>query len=368
MAKYREISIRVLMVAVSVCVTLLFIDFLVFKLFYSKTAKYPQHMYQLDDTRGYSLAPNFRGEIIKATRTPVKTNGNGYRDIEWTFGKEFRILVVGDSFTFGTGMEMEKGFVHKIRNKVAGRAAIYNAGVGGYGPPHILGTIIKECRVLKPRHIFYMYFFNDLRWDKVDVSATTVVNGYLASRLTNYGKTEISKSELRKKADGHNHQKAVSWSFASTLALINLRRFTSERSIHPRQIIERLFSDNIVSDSYKIRYMSTNDSRSYAPENIVRAKDIIQKMDEASRQCGARFTMVLLPSYAESYYGFMEPATKRLMNKLSTTEISVLVLHDKTEPGVNLVLDGDAHYSEAGTEFVANKFEEYLKEQYPELR
>ena len=80
-------------------------------------------LYQTDDTRGFIHVP--RTDVVLKAKVPyrVTINSRGYRDREWDFSSPFRVLVAGDSFTYGQGLPVEEGFVRKAEHMLAGRAA-----------------------------------------------------------------------------------------------------------------------------------------------------------------------------------------------------------------------------------------------------
>ena len=72
----------------------------------------------------------------------IRTNSAGFRGPELPGTKragEFRILLLGDSYTFGFGVGDEDTFAHRLqemidsRAGVAGRVSVINAGVSAYG-------------------------------------------------------------------------------------------------------------------------------------------------------------------------------------------------------------------------------------------
>lgn len=354
------------LLSVSCYIGLMVVDAALDILLFKQTGRQPQGLYRVDETRGYALSPSFSGVIRKATETPVRTNAHGYRDTEWTFDQPFRVLVVGDSFTFGSGMPIEQGFVFKARALMKGKAAFYNAGVGGYGVAHVLATIRKECPVVGPRHIFYMYFQNDTRWDNMRPEALTVRDGYLASRFVDQGRRELSDAEIS--AAIEKSLNSSDWSLGRTLRLFSIRRFFSERQLHPRQLLERLFSVKKLEQDYTTRYIATANTDAYPPENASKAAAMIETMKSEASKCGAGFSMVVLPGYAEAYYGTIEPATERLMKALAGKDVETLDLRKHVARGTNLSLVGDGHYNADATAWTADWLRKELLRLYPELR
>lgn len=96
----------------------------------------------------YTLRPNSSAEFLrKKTRgipeamIPVRISSQGLRDREYGPREpdEFRIFLLGDSFTMGWALEVEYGYVKELGKRLqnAGlpcRVSVLNGGCGGYGP------------------------------------------------------------------------------------------------------------------------------------------------------------------------------------------------------------------------------------------
>jgi len=102
---------------------------------------------------------NFRGKLISAEyRNAIKTNNLGFRaDIDYNPEKDgrFRIMILGDSFTFGQGVEKEQVYSsvlgRMIENKLGIKTECMNMGVIGYGT-------LQEIKVFRK----YSHFNPDL--------------------------------------------------------------------------------------------------------------------------------------------------------------------------------------------------------------
>jgi hypothetical protein len=91
-------------------------------------------------------------------------NSLGYRDIEWTdemvTGK-FKVMVVGDSFVYGDGIEDPKDrFSDILADKLGDDYAVFNVGFGGTNTKHHIEAIINYPYV--PDLIILSYFINDI--------------------------------------------------------------------------------------------------------------------------------------------------------------------------------------------------------------
>ena len=100
---------------------------------------YPEGLIVPDDTLGHRYRPRFAGHFAAPRYRDVEihTNGFGFRDQPWgekTAGTP-RVLVLGDSITFGSPLAVEQRFSDQAENMLAegGRPVeLCNAGVNGF--------------------------------------------------------------------------------------------------------------------------------------------------------------------------------------------------------------------------------------------
>lgn len=104
-----------------------------------------RQMHQLDEKLGYRLVPHFAMNYQTSDFTSsIKINSEGLRDREYPKTKDlktFRILVLGDSFTFGLGVNIEESYPKVLETMLnqsskgsgARTYEVINAGVAGYG-------------------------------------------------------------------------------------------------------------------------------------------------------------------------------------------------------------------------------------------
>lgn len=112
----------------------------------------------------YELKPNVvLGEGL------IRTNGMGFRDYEFTMPKPpgvYRIIVVGDSITFGWFQKSENTYP-KVLEQMLNQAAparryeVFNMGVGGYNAAQELELIKTKALSLSPDLIVVGYCVND---------------------------------------------------------------------------------------------------------------------------------------------------------------------------------------------------------------
>lgn len=108
------------------------------------------------------LRPNNRSRFkMLEFDTTVITNSYGLRDNEVDFSKP-RILCMGDSFTFGFGVENDEAFCAVLERLFQGKYDFLNGGfAGGFAPDTYALWLSKHLDSLSPQGIVVCLFQND---------------------------------------------------------------------------------------------------------------------------------------------------------------------------------------------------------------
>jgi lysophospholipase L1-like esterase len=115
---------------------------------------------------GYLHKPSFEGTLVGA---PVKINARGLRDRELPYekpGSVFRILCLGDSVTFGWGVQGETTFARGLeallnRDRAPEKFQVINAGVGGYNTVQEAAFYRTEARKYASDLVLLFFTVND---------------------------------------------------------------------------------------------------------------------------------------------------------------------------------------------------------------
>lgn len=133
----------------------------------------------------------------------------------------------------------------------------------------------------------------------------------------------------------------------------------TERAIHPLQ----LFGRSLGVD--KARYIQTG-NKNYGVDNVRTVASHILEMRDTAAACGAGFTMMVLTSSNEDFFGTVEPATELLISELNG-RVRIIDIRKFTRTGIDLRQWYDRHYGPAGTDLVSNVLAGYVLGLYPEL-
>lgn len=113
-------------------------------------------------TLGWELIPGARG--YDATGYHVAINAAGFRDREWAPAKPpgvRRVAVLGDSFMFGMGVEVEATLPRQLEARLGPGHEVMNFGVVGYNVYQCEVTLRDKALGFAPDQVVYAAFFND---------------------------------------------------------------------------------------------------------------------------------------------------------------------------------------------------------------
>ena len=112
---------------------------------------HPRYLFQPAEVSGYTLRPNFQGwQVAPGREFAVRTviDSRGLRDHRHTAPPRPLVLALGDSMTFGEGVQVEQTFSALLEARTG--IQVVNAGVPGYGSPQMLARFRGLSRSLRP--------------------------------------------------------------------------------------------------------------------------------------------------------------------------------------------------------------------------
>ena len=140
---------------------------------WQRAVKYHQHVLYLmlpDSPLEYALRPgvNRENEVVESgIKWSYQLNADGFRGDEFDVQSDKkRVLFVGDSYTFGWGVDQQEVLPYQLEQLLAGTpyaidAEIYNLGVPGYNTLqefHLLNQVIDRY---SPELVMLGYVMND---------------------------------------------------------------------------------------------------------------------------------------------------------------------------------------------------------------
>jgi len=188
-SKHYNRTIPIFMPLVSVFITTLLIE-IVLRVTYVPPAKVMQgpdlrngEYYQSDQLLGWRPRPNVQGmhNIPGQFSSTFRTNSQGLRGArEFSFerGEATRMVVVGDSFTWGYGVNDEDVYVSKLAELLP-KVEIINLGVTAYGPSQELEYFKSEGIRYRPDIVVLSFCLNDIE----EYEYKSVKNGIVRSAI-----------------------------------------------------------------------------------------------------------------------------------------------------------------------------------------
>lgn len=195
-------------------------------------------IYREDPELGWTLLPGYRGAHMEHdAAVPTTTNQEGFRGPEWDparAGAALRVLALGDSCTFGRGVEDGDTWPAQLEARLRARgldAAAWNAGVMGY-------DTVAEARLLRrlgprvrPQVVVVMWLPNDATepWEEAR-RASQVIDGQLVNDLEKY-------LEWKGKIEHRGLHRSALYRFVNTRAkLLRAARFDWSGQVGPEQL------------------------------------------------------------------------------------------------------------------------------------
>ncbi|MCZ6594938.1 MAG: SGNH/GDSL hydrolase family protein, partial [Bacteroidetes bacterium] len=280
----------------------------------------------------------------------LSTNSYGLRDREYPLNKDsdtFRILILGDSYTFGWGVKIERIFPKLVEQDLnleytKPRVGVINCGVYGYGTQHQYKFMRKYGYRLKPDLVIIaMDFLHDIRKNNADYyyfDADKIVRGStscFAQRSRAITQYIPFSSFLR----GHSH----------------LFRYVGEN-------IQKLY--NHANSHKKPNANKEIDKKKYDLDNTI---NLFRRLHNELAQKGIEFAIVILPEFNTLIK--VEPFDKKLLFSfeefLSNEPIPYLSMQEIFERRSNraeLTFEYSHHFNSSGHRFIAQQILKFLDE------
>jgi hypothetical protein len=157
---------KLLFISIPFLATLALLD-IAYRIFIEPADVVPREIGRFDRTLGWSLMPNASGSSSRTgQKITYRINSKGLRDDETDYAKPagtFRIVLLGDSRTFGYAVPIEKHFSKLIEGYFA-HVEVINMGVSGFGVDQELLFLRSEGFRYQPDLVIaYVAHFGDQR-------------------------------------------------------------------------------------------------------------------------------------------------------------------------------------------------------------
>lgn len=286
----------------------------------------------------------------------VRINRQGFRaDQEFSFEKPAgmkRILLLGDSFTMASEVNIEDSFGAVLQRKLKEKGIeteVINMGVSGFSPAEQLVVLENKGLAFKPDAVIVGFFINDYG-DSIRTDLYRLRNGELSVHKKEYAPVGRIQDWLR-------HIPFYAWISQHSYFYNYVNRILSLR------VKGRLEDQNREQIQ---KGLGTQDRNAY---EIDLAYALVKKMIDVTHRQGAAFILMDIPTY-------WNERSVKFMDRFKEGEIDLFVdalsLFKKSKSNRLIYRPhGDRHWTELGHqivgEYLAEKLEPKLAQKKPEF-
>jgi hypothetical protein len=339
--RYKRLGFRVLAVVGSAVLTL-FLAEAAARLFLRSGPAANRTPFMMLTPAGYRLIPgNRRSRYFRMNGRTVNlgVNSLGFRgpEISSREGNHKRVLFLGDSIVFGTGVEPDQTIPAMLQQYLSPHAEVINAGVPGLSLSDEAALLAEWADVLQPDVVLVGFYLNDFQTSPFRGDRLAWM-GPSAISAINFGR---SRSLLFSSAVGIYLRSPDGWEENENW--INLLR--ERRWVDDRQAFLELIGG-----------AGADFEAAWREDEWAAAEDQLVRMWSVCDAIGARMAIVLFPvaiqvesSVADD---FPQQKMKALASRRGFSEIDILSGLPKGAKGRRLFYD-HCHYTPEGAAYVA---------------
>lgn len=203
----RRLKRRILIIFVYV---LPFVVFFFIGESYLRIRGYPQYIRTFpgqyeNDPGGVEWAePDpFLGWVISKKVDWAEANQQGFRDAKDfskinLYSEKIRVMILGDSFMWGTGVELNENVPNLLQSKLQDRYEFFNISVPGWGIDQMYLAYMQYRKIIEPDIIILAFIDDDVKrvleayriWERMNKPSFAIKNDSLIPR------TSASKSQI----------------------------------------------------------------------------------------------------------------------------------------------------------------------------
>lgn len=303
-----------------------------------------QGMYENGDVVPVRMTPGYTGVFDDGiVAADVVINSKGERDDEprpehpWAD----RVLLLGDSQTWGHGIAREDMIDSQVEALSNGTLDAYNLSVPGYGAGDIYDRY-TESQWWTGKTVVYNFFVNDLQNDNVERNLLVVYDGFPLPRLRPDGEPftppqwDRMIADVRKNGVRGGEQNP----FRLTFTLVRLRK-----------MVGRALDRDAMLSGYP--------DFEFGPNNVELVLDVTERMRALAMERGAeRFFVVVIPAVGEASAGEYSKWTRAYVEGLRARDFDAVELLGTIER--RHYYDHDPHIDAEGSKFVAQAIVDHV--------
>jgi hypothetical protein len=374
----RSVKFKVLSVATGVVVGLLLIEIVLRTVPGVFGADIEQQL--TADPRNYGVAHPYIGYLHHPDATTV-VSGKDFRAVhrvdkvgfrnDWPWPRHPDVAILGDSVTFGYGVENAETWPG-ILSRFPGQRAILNLALIGAGPQQYLRIYETFAACLHPKLVIVGFWARNDFWD-ADVFDQWLTSGigdnYLVWR--DFGRPKRMPASVRQPIRAAESLfELTGYRLSRSSRLYNLLRVVREsfrnRAAEPPTVFR--FADGRQLQLRMDDYLEKTAKGASGERDLHLTVDALQSLDRLTLEDGAHLLVLLLPSKEETYGPLLgrnvPDPTKALRDELDGRGIDYLNLgpgfQRRAAAGDQLFFEVDEHPNPAGHALIAQLVGERL--------
>ena len=257
---------------------------------------------EYDDILGWRGIPFKEGDFrTEGSTTNIKLNSRGFRDRdhdkEKREGKK-KILLLGDSFTWGYGVEFADIFFERIREQNASYEFI-NTAHSGYGIDQEYLMLDSECPEYEPDAVLLMFVLNDFAYIRQD-SAHGYQKPYFRIKEGALDLRNVPVSKEKKQLPGKGKSKKVKF---------------NRKYLYKHSLLFKLFEDAREDLQYRVGIKKMDEFYEESDKKWVTGKMILEKMKRYCDNRDIKFLIVLIPNKLQLYTFYDSGNPQRMISR-----------------------------------------------------
>ena len=276
----------------------------------------------------------------------IETDEHGFNNPRDLYKDNIDILIIGDSYAEGDGVNSNENIAAFIRKK---GYKVISLGQNGNGPLIEYASLREYGKYLKPKIVLWMYFVNDLGDLKIELNSSLLKN-YLSDK--NFSQNLI------------NRQIEIDFILKDYLSkkMMNRKKNNGKQKIRIPDEIIKLKNIGALLNIVPKTYIET---RGEVPKKEF--EKILSYSKEMIENWGGKMHLIYLPSYfayasknENRFYSYVLETAKN--NGIQTIDIHKEVFLEQKDPLELFSLKMNSHYNPKGYRLVAEEILKKIKE------
>ena len=332
--------------------------------------------YQYDETLGWKNKPNAEG-ILKMpdSTTHIKINSKGLRDRSYGYKKPegvMRIVVLGDSFTWGYGVEDKERYTEILEEGLLENIQVINMGVTGYGTDQEFHTLKNEGVKYNPDLVIIAFQIG------TDIADNTHTVRYTYPKtmfvLDNNNKLTLTNVPVPQKEEWMKRWEVKNNDNDNVTLFLSFRRFMAHHSHAYVFIADRIVSSPNLLNLFKkigIADKMTLPRGAYGfchyHYNWNLTKAVLKEIDTVAKTNDAKTFIVIVPTREQVNKNFDSELNGALVDLGKENNITVLdclpEFRKHAQNGEQLYFEIDGHWNANGHKLAAELIYDKLIEE-----